>query len=106
MIDFLKTDYRLIDLEGSMETRIIGTLPLIASCTFPKTDELYSSNIAEFRQTMRQQVRKALWAQAYHDLIGPIKELQAKALYHAREDNDVAAVREIAARIDKLLKCP
>jgi hypothetical protein len=106
MIDFLKTQYTVMDLEGSMETRLIAQLPLLASVTFPKADELYSRDIAAFREKMRKAVRQALWAGAYHDLIGPIKELQAKALYHARESHDVSDVREINARIDKLLTPP
>lgn len=106
MIDFLKTRYTLMDLEGSQETRIIAELTLLASVTFSKAEEEYASNIAAFRAKMRTAVRKALWHGAYHDLIDPIKQLQAKALYHAKEIQDVDAVRSINARIDKLLEYP
>jgi hypothetical protein len=106
MIDFLKTQYTVIDLEGSQETRIIGTLPLVGSVCYSKSEQLYTKDIAMFREQMRRAVRKVLWASAYHDLMGPIKELQAKALYHAKEIQDVDAVREINGRIDKLLEDP
>jgi hypothetical protein len=106
MIDFLKTQYQTTDFDSTQETRVVATLPLVACFTMSRASKLYVENAAEFRLKMAREVRKAIWAGAYHELIGPIKELQAKALMHARLDSDVADVREICARIDKLLEYP
>ena len=89
-----------------METRLIATITLMGSITLSKAEIQRYPTIAEFRNFMVREVKRKMWHDIYNDLVGPIKELQAKALYHAQENQDISAVREINARIDKLLEYP
>ncbi|SRR6266496_764867 len=102
MIDTSKITFTETDV-GSDKIQVHGRIILDAFVTIPKSGYLYPS---EAKANLRRVLRQSLWEKTIGELRDPLAELFAKALYDAKEERDVQAVRQLIARIEGLLKDP